>query len=177
MKRSLRYYGDPILREVAEPIDEITDEIRKLVDDMIEIMQANDGIGLAAPQVGEKVRLFVACIELEDENGDVHIGAPRVYINPILSEPSSIMVERSEGCLSIPKLHGPVTRPFSITIEATNLKGERFIEKRERYAGRCMMHETDHLNGILWIDHVKGKQRTDMEPALRRIKQKYYKSI
>jgi peptide deformylase len=170
---TLRYYGDPILREKAKPVDSITDEIRRLAADMIETMLSVNGIGLAAPQVGKPLRLFVSNVEFEDEEGEVHIGEPRVYINPTLHEPSEELVERSEGCLSIPKLYVPVLRPLSVKVEAMDLEGNIFVRDCYGYLARNIMHENDHLNGVLFIDRVKGKKRTEIDPILRQIKQKY----
>jgi peptide deformylase len=147
MKLPLRYYGDPILRQKAEPIEKITDEIKQLAHDMIETMIASNGIGLAANQVGHLVRMFVSILEKEDEKGNLHYGPPRVYINPILSNPSSTLVEMSEGCLSLPKLYIAVARPLTIHIEALDLEGNPFFEDCHGYVARNRMHENDHLNG------------------------------
>lgn len=171
----LRYYGDPILRQKAKPVEKITDEIRQLVNDMIETMRHHNGIGLAAPQVGRLVRIFVSPIEYEDEKGELHLGEPRVYINPTLINPSEALVERSEGCLSIPKLYVAVARPLSVEVEAMDLEGKLFRRECYGYLARNMMHENDHLNGVLFIDRVKGKRRTELEPALRQIKQQYHR--
>ncbi|MCH9626695.1 MAG: Peptide deformylase [Chlamydiales bacterium] len=175
MKLPLRYYGDPVLRQKAEPIEEITDEIRQLAHDMIETMLAVNGIGLAATQVGHMVRLFVSNVDYEDESGEVHLCEPLVYINPILSNPSDMLVERTEGCLSIPNLHTAVVRPHSVEVEAQDLEGTFFKKVCEGYLARNIMHENDHLNGVLFIDRIKGKRRTLLEPELRRIKQCYFK--
>lgn len=175
MIRELRYYGDPVLRQKAQPIEEITDEIRQLAQDMIETMLKFDGIGLAAPQVGVLLRIFVSNVDYEDEQGEVHIGAPRVYINPILKHPSDVIVERSEGCMSIPKLYLAIPRPLSIVVEATDLEGNLFTRDCYGYLARNMMHENDHLNGVLFFDWLKGKRRSQIEPQLRLIKQKYMK--
>lgn len=175
MKRDLRYYGDPILREKAKPIETITDEIRELARDLIDTMLAVNGIGLAAPQVGVLLRMFVSNVEFEDEQGEVHTGQPRVYINPVMKNPGTAIVERSEGCLSVPKLYLPVPRPLTITIEATDLEGQLFKRDCYGYLARNMMHENDHLNGVLFFDWIKGKRRNQIEPQLRLIKQKYYK--
>lgn len=174
MKLPLHYYGDPILRQKAKPVEEITDEIRQLCQDMIETMLEYKGIGLAATQVGHMVRIFVSNVEFEDEEGEVHLGDPVVYINPVLSEPSDTCVERSEGCLSIPKLYAAVTRPLTITVEAMDLEGNLFKKECYGYHARNIMHENDHLNGVLFIDRIKGKRRTQLEPELRRIKQHYW---
>lgn len=169
----LRYYGDPVLRKKAEPVAEITEEIRHLVHTMYELMEKHNGCGLAATQVGELLRLFVSNVDREEPNGEVILGPPRVYINPILSNPSEIMVERGEACLSIPKLYLPVQRPMSITVVATDLEGKQFTHECSGFLARNMMHENDHLNGVLFIDRVKGKLRNEAEPFLRKIKQTY----
>jgi peptide deformylase len=174
MKLNLRYYGDPILREKAKPIQEITEEIRQLAHNMIETMLSLNGIGLAATQVGVLLRLFVSNVDYEDEQGEIHFCEPKVYINPVLSNPSHVVAERSEGCLSIPKLYVPVSRPLAITIEWQDLEGNLFKREVSHFLARNLMHETDHLNGVLTIDRLKGKRRTEVEPFLRRIKQHYY---
>lgn len=174
MKLPLRYYGDPILRQKAQPVEAITEEIRQLCLDMIETMLAYNGIGLAAPQVGHLVRIFVSNVAYEDGEGEVHLGDPVVYINPVLVEPSDSLVERSEGCLSIPKLYAAVARPLKITVEAMDIEGKSFTKECYGYHARNIMHENDHLNGVLFIDRIKGKRRTLLEPELRRIKLQYY---
>lgn len=172
----LRYYGDPILRQMAQPVAEITDEIRELCHNMIETMLHHNGIGLAGPQVGHLLRIFVSNLDYEDEQGELHLFEPKVYINPILSNPGDVLVERNEGCLSIPTLSLPVARPLSIHLEATDLEGKQFHEECYGYQARNRMHENDHLNGVLTIDRIKGKRRTLLEPELRRIKLQYYNS-
>ena len=124
----LLYYGNPILRKTAKPVDEITDEIRAICHNMVETMLHYQGIGLAAPQVGHLLRIFVSNVDYEDENGEIHLRAPKIYINPTISNPSDALVERSEGCLSIPKLYAAVARPLSIELEATDINGNLFTE-------------------------------------------------
>jgi peptide deformylase len=172
-KYELKYYGDPVLRKKAKPVEKITPEIIHLVQSMIELMEKHNGCGLAATQVGELYRIFVSNVEYEDDNGEVHLGEPRVYINPVLSDPSEIYVERGEACLSIPKLYLPVERPLEIKVTALDLEGNTFTRECKRFLARNMMHENDHLNGVLFIDRVKGKLRTEAEPYLRKIKQQY----
>lgn len=174
MTLQMRYYGDPILRQKALPVEKITDEIREICNNMIQTMMHYDGIGLAAPQVGYLLRIFISNVDHEDAEGEIHLCPPKVYINPVVSNPSDIMVERSEGCLSIPKLYAAVARPFSIDLEAMDLEGNSFHEQCYGYQARNRMHEIDHLNGTLFIDRIKGKRRTELDPALRRIKQQYY---
>src|SRR5689334_17171765 len=145
MMLKLKYYGHADLRKKAEPINEITEEIRTLAGNMIETMLKSDGCGLAATQVGVMLRLFVSNVSHEDEEGQVHYGEPKVYINPVLSNPSEILIERNEACLSIPKLFGPVVRPLSVTIQATDLNGEPFQKECHAFLARNIMHENDHL--------------------------------
>ena len=173
---SLRYYGDPVLRQKALPIEEITDEVRQLAHDMIEVMRVHNGVGLAAPQVGRLVRLFISNIEREDDDGKLHFCEPVVYINPVISHVSDSCVERSEGCLSIPKLYADVIRPFSVTVEALDVEGKAFKKECAGFLARNILHENDHLNGTLFVDRIKGKRRTALESELRCIKQHFYTS-
>ena len=170
----LRYYGDPVLRKKAEPIEKITQEIRDLAQQMIQLMEEHKGCGLAATQVGALHRLFVSNVDREDEKGEVHLGEPKVYINPVISNPSKVLVEQAEGCLSIPKLSLPIERPLSITIEFTDLEGNHHTKECYGFLARNMMHENDHLNGVLHVDRYKG-DREALSQALRKIKRTYYK--
>ncbi len=173
MKLNVRYYGDPILRQKAEPVEKITEEIRQLCLDMCETMLSFNGIGLAAPQVGRLLRIFISNVAWEDERGELHLSEPKIYINPVLTAPSDTTAERSEGCLSIPKLYAAVDRPLTIHLDALDIEGNPFSEDCYGYVARNRMHENDHLNGVLFIDRIKGKRRSQLEPALRLIKQQY----
>lgn len=169
------YYGDPILRKHCEPITEITDEIRKLASDMIETMDKNDGIGLAAPQVGRTLRMFVLRNYIYQEDGHWTLSEPKVYINPKLSSPSDHTISDVEGCLSLPGLRLDVDRPGKVTIEAMDLDGNVFVEGLEGYNARVRMHENDHINGVLFIDRVDVNTRKKIDPILKAIKKKYSK--
>lgn len=166
------YYGNPLLRRKCKPIAQITDEIRKLAADMIETMIAHNGVGLAAPQVGRDVRIFVMREEIMKEEGDFEFSSPEVVINPTLSQPSLETQTGPEGCLSIPGLHLEIQRPQSITIRYQNLLGESKEEKLENFRARVFMHENDHLNGTLTIDRVSSDMRKKIDPILRKIKDK-----
>ncbi len=171
----LVYYGDRQLRASSQPILEITPEIRALVENMIETMDARHGIGLAAPQVGYLLRLFVLRNYIENAEGDLSVSEPRVYINPKLSQPSSETEIASEGCLSIPGIRGDVERPLSILVEATDLEGNRFEERVVGYNARVRMHENDHLNGVLFIDRMDPDSRRKLEPLLKQIIREHQK--
>lgn len=169
----VRYFGDPCLRKKASPIEEITDEVRQLAADMIETMLAHDGCGLAAPQVGESVRMFVSIIKGEEEDGTIVYRDPYVIINPEIEHTTQLMSEMEEGCLSLPKLYIPVMRPISIKFRAMDLEGGVIERDVHDFLARHYMHETDHLNGVLTVDYLKGRRRAQVEPALRLIKKRY----
>ena len=173
MLLKIYYYGHPILRKRCEPVKEITDEIRKLAQDMIETMDKNDGIGLAAPQVGHSIRMFVLRNYIPSEDGHWTLSEPKVYINPKLSNPSECFISDTEGCISLPGLRLHVSRPDKITIEAMDLEGKTFIEELEGYNARVRMHENDHINGVLFIDRIDVNTRNKIDPTLKEIKKKY----
>lgn len=173
MKLSLRYYGDPILRAKAKAIEEITPEIRQLAHDMIETMIGSNGVGLAAPQIGKLLRIYIFRDEWLNPEGHYELGPPQVAINPIFSAPSKETDTMLEGCLSLPNLHIKVTRPKKIHIRYQNLEGEVIEKDLEGFLARVNMHENDHLNGVLHIDRASPKDRKAIEPQLQKIKQKY----
>lgn len=165
----LAYYGNTILRRVADPVMEITDSVRKLVEEMIETMDACDGVGLAAPQVHHSVRIFVLREAIEDGKGHFSLGEPKVYINAVVSEPSAETWKVSEGCLSIPTIQAEVERPKEITIEYMDLEGRKVRERCSGWMARIIMHEADHINGVLFIDHLSEKEKKELDPFLKRM--------
>jgi peptide deformylase len=177
------YYEHPALRKVAEPVPEITDEVHTLCERMIATMREHDGIGLAAPQIGDNRRLYV--IEIppppEDDEEDTPPPClspgemalmpkmPMALINPELSEFSEQECEFVEGCLSIPELTAPVTRSRYVKLDAQLLDGSRVSLTCGGLLARCLMHEQDHLDGILFIDHISEEDRTEMAAALEQM--------
>lgn len=135
--------GEEILRKKAEPVPEINDEIRELAENMFETMIENNGVGLAGPQVGKLLRMFVIIAD-----DDVR----RVFINPQIIKTSTEVVEYDEGCLSIPQVYETITRPASVTVQAYDEKGKRFVLEANGFLARIIQHEYDHLDGILYID-------------------------
>lgn len=148
--RNLVLEGDPLLRKTSRPVDEITPRIIKLLDDMADTMYFEGrGIGIAAPQVGVLRRVFV--VDVGDEHGKLE------FINPEIIESSGSQVD-GEGCLSVPGKTCEVERPEHIKVKALNRDGEEFILEADGLLARCICHENDHLNGILFIDKsVDGK--------------------
>jgi peptide deformylase len=153
--RDILIHPDPRLKKVADPVPEISDEIRRLADDMLETMYDAPGIGLAAPQVGVSRRLLVMdCVKEEG-------AAPRpmVLINPEITWESPALNTYEEGCLSIPEQYADVTRPAEVEVAWTGLDGKRHQEKFDRLWATCVQHEIDHLNGTLFIDHLTALKR------------------
>jgi peptide deformylase len=146
--RTILHYPDPRLREEATDVDDVTDELRKLIDDMAETMYAAPGVGLAAPQIGVSKRLFIIDIAGEDEPSEL-----RVFINPVLSDGTGEIVW-GEGCLSFPEIHEDITRASEITVRARDENGKEFELRAEGLLAVAIQHETDHLDGKLMIDHV-----------------------
>ena len=135
--------GEEVLRKKAEPVTEINDEIRALVEDMFETMIDKDGVGLAAPQIGKSLRLFVVIAD-----DDVR----RVFINPQIIKTSTEVGEYDEGCLSIPQVYETIVRPLEVTVQAYNEKGRPFTLEADGLLARIIQHEYDQLDGILYID-------------------------
>jgi len=173
VKLPLFYYGHPILRKKCEPVEEITPQIRKLVADMIDTIDQINAIGLAAPQVGKSIRLFVLRRYIIMPDGKWTVSEPYVYINPKILEHSEETWVDDEGCMSIPGIRLPVVRPVRIKIEALDLEGKLVLHELEGLNARVVFHENDHINGVLYIDRVDEKIRKEAEPQLRNIKKKY----
>lgn len=173
MQLPIRYYGDPVLRAKAKPLEKITQEIIELAHNMIETMILNNGVGLAAPQIGKSIRLYVCRDEIKNFEGEYTLGEPKVMVNPVLTNPSEETVTQVEGCLSIPGLHLNIERPKAIYIRYQNLSGEFIEEELTDYFARVNMHENDHLNGTLHIDRASAQDRKKAEPILKQIKKKY----
>ena len=135
--------GEESLRQKSEPVPEVNDEIRQLAEDMFETMIEKEGVGLAAPQIGKNIRMFVLIAD-----DDVR----RVFINPQIIQTSSETSEYDEGCLSIPQVYETITRPVGVTVQALNEKGRPFTLEADGLLARIIQHEYDHLDGILYID-------------------------
>jgi peptide deformylase len=168
----IAYYGNPILRKKGELVSEITPEIKTLVEEMIESMDIYFGMGLAAPQVHRSLRLFIIKTPVENENNEVELGEVKVFINPKLSEPSEETWKAPEGCLSIPQMRGNVTRPKEITVEYTTLEGKTVKERVKGWEARVIMHENDHINGVLYIDRLDPEDRAKYESFLKKLEKR-----
>ena len=153
--------GHPVLRTTARPIERTelrSSAIQKLIDDMIDTMREYHGVGLAAPQVHESLRLFVAALDHEDDEDEPASAGPIAIINPEITVVGSDVVEDWEGCLSIPDIRGRVPRARAITVRGLDRKGGRIELHAHDFPARVIQHETDHLDGVLFFDRMRALQ-------------------
>jgi len=156
-------YGDSVLEKPSVPITKFDDELRQLADDMFESMYAAHGVGLAAPQIGISKRVAVIDVTFK-EDPDAKI----VLVNPEIIHVEG-RITSNEGCLSLPEFREKVTRPRKVTARAQNLKGETFEVTGEELLARALLHETDHLNGKLYISHISGLKRDLIKRKIRKL--------
>ena len=162
----IRLYSDPILREKALPVQEITDAERKLAADMLATMYASPiGVGLAAPQVGILKQLIVIDLDRDDPDG-----TPLVLFNPKIHSLEGKTI-KEEGCLSFPGITADVKRAVKAVVTAQDIEGKPIQIEGEDLLARALQHEIDHLNGILFIDYVKGLKRQLLRGKLRKLQQ------
>jgi peptide deformylase len=142
------------LKKISTKVEVVTDELRVLMDDMLETMYDAPGIGLAAVQVGEPVRVITMDLAREGEEP-----APRYFVNPEILSTSEETLGYEEGCLSVPEYFDEVERPSKVTIRYMNYQGETIVEEAEGLYAVCIQHEMDHLEGVLFIDHLSRLRR------------------
>ena len=150
---------DPLLRQISSPVEEVDDELRKLIDDMFETMYAAPGIGLAAIQVGVAKRVLVIDLQEPKEEGGEPVREPLVFVNPEIMEASDTLQVYSEGCLSVPEMYAEVERPDRIRARWLDRDGTSHEEELDGLLAICLQHEMDHLEGILFIDHLSRLKR------------------
>jgi peptide deformylase len=153
MIRPIVRYGAAVLHAPASPVDQITPDVQQLIDDMIQTMYAAPGIGLAAPQVGVPLRLFVADVSVGRNPADLV-----VFINPEFVERDGMQLEE-EGCLSAPGFNATVARPARATLKGLDRQGAELVVEATGLLARCFQHEMDHLDGTLFIDRLRGLQK------------------
>jgi len=153
MIRPIVRYGAGVLHAPASPVDQITPDVQQLIDDMIQTMYAAPGIGLAAPQVGVPLRLFVADISVGRNPADLI-----VFVNPEFVERDGMQLEE-EGCLSAPGFNATVARPARAKLKGLDRQGAEQVVEGTGLLARCFQHEMDHLDGTLFIDRLRGLQK------------------
>ena len=156
-------YGNPVLEKPAETITVFDEKLQKLVEDMFESMYAAHGVGLAAPQIGISQRIAVIDVSFKEDPK-----AKLVLVNPVI-----VRIEGkqrgSEGCLSIPDFREEVTRPMRVTVRAQDATGKTFEASGEELLARALVHETDHLNGKLYISHISALKRDLMKRKIKKL--------
>jgi peptide deformylase len=157
----LRFWPDPVLARVAVPVARFDAALRALAADMFETMYAAPGRGLAAPQVGESLRLFVMDIGWKEGRPE-----PRVIVNPVLGAASEEVAVQDEGCLSLPGLMVPVARPVAVTMDWHDLDGAAHRARLTGFTALCAQHECDHLDGVMTLDRLDPAGRAALAPAL-----------
>ncbi len=150
--RTLHLLGSPVLRQKAAAIRTVDEEVRRLVEDLFDTMHAAKGVGLAANQIGAARRVAVVDVGEEDP-------PPLVLINPVIVERSAERETAEEGCLSIPEIFGDVTRAARVVVEALDRDGRTFRAEAHGYKARAIQHEIDHLDGVLFLDHLSAVKR------------------
>jgi len=176
MAGSVCIYGNPVLRKKAQPVAEVTAEIRALADRMFGIMYAEEGIGLAAEQVGHTEAIFVLDVPSDaDKNekglpNNPGVKMPQAFINPEIIGASEEMSVAEEGCLSFPKLYVPVRRPSEVVLRYLDRDGNPQVVNAKGLLARAIQHELDHLNGVLLVDHMTPSGKLKHALLLRKFK-------
>ncbi len=163
MKRPILRYGAPVLHTPAQPVPAVTPEVEQLIDDMVETMHAAPGVGLAAPQIGEGLRVCVVDLSVGKRASDIH-----VLINPEVLQQSGMQLHE-EGCLSVPGIEASVVRPLSLRVRAQDRGGEMREIEANGLLARALQHEIDHLDGILFLDRLRPIYRWSI---IRRIERR-----
>ena len=156
MIRPLVLLPDPVLRQLSRPVERVDDELRRFADDMLETMYDAPGIGLAAIQVGEPLRMVVIDLAKEGEPP-----APHLFVNPEIVARGDGLSVYEEGCLSIPDYYAAVERPDTVTVRYLDRDGKEQVIEADGLMATCLQHEIDHLDGVLFIDHI-SKLKRDM---------------
>ena len=159
-------HPDPVLRAKAEPVEVFDEGLKTLAEEMIRVRKEHAGIGLAAPQVGHSIRMFVCNTEEEGEED-------RIFVNPEVLETSGDLEWAEEGCLSLPEIHGSVRRPSFVRIRAQDLDGNTFELESDDLHARVWLHENDHLDGVMILDRMRPLDRLASRRAVKHLESIY----
>ena len=182
MELKIKTYGDPVLRERARPVDEITPEICDLAEEMLRVMHQQNGVGLAAEQVGRREAVVVIDIppvaDCDKEKNPLNPDAvmPLVLINPEITESSKKKESCEEGCLSFPGLWAEVSRPAEVTVHYTGIDGRQQDMRCRGLLARAVQHELDHLNGTLFIDRISYARKIALKGRLKKLQEETLES-
>ncbi len=161
-------YNDPVLRKKAEPVKENSEQLQNLIDAMFDTMYNSQGVGLAAPQIGQSLQIFVTDPDAITEEDEPSVG-PLVFINPEIISKTGENLKMEEGCLSIPEVRDDVVRPEKVVIRYLNRNFEEEELEADGWMARVIQHEYDHLQGILFLDHLSAFKRRLHRSRLKKI--------
>jgi peptide deformylase len=164
MAYELVYYGHSTLKKIAKEVVNIDGEVIDLIDSMYNVMYRSKGLGLAAPQVDVSRRIFV--LDIEDDKKNISLA----LINPVIKEFSDQEIPYEEGCLSLPGIMAEVVRPAEVLVTGLDRDGKEVRIEAGGLLARVMQHEIDHLNGIVFVDHIEDYLRNELRPELKKIK-------
>lgn len=168
----IRIYGDEVLNKKADEIEDITPEIKELASEMFKKCPEANGIGLAAPQVGVSIRMFIILVpESTDDDGERTPGYKEVFINPKISDPRGACT-MEEGCLSVPGIWEIIERAETVSVEYTNIGGERVKREFDGLLARVIQHENDHLDGILFVSKLPKLKQDLLKKRLKNLKER-----
>lgn len=187
-KLQLKFYGDPVLRQVGEKIVSFDEKLERFAREMLDLMYRENGAGLAAQQAGYALQLCVVDLQLpknHDEEPAILDGKevsvsdlmPLFVVNPIIEKESEDVWDCVEPCLSLPNMRAKVTRSESIVVSFSDLKGESHTMECGGYLARCLMHEIDHLQGVLYIDRLHPRELDKLKPKLKKLKRETKASL
>lgn len=179
MELRITNYGEPVLRETGKPVQTFDSALKKLAADMIETMYAAEGVGLAAHQVDQAIQLCVVDVSHMDPSElhytidgkvpPIDLIMPMALVNPRLQALESPILDGEEGCLSFPGIRGDVPRPEAIAVDYQDLDGAHHHLRAEGWFARVVQHEVDHLNGVLFIDHLETRRKRMLDSKIKRI--------
>ncbi len=161
----IRIYPDPVLRRKCPPVESFDEDLRRLAADMVETMHAAPGVGLAAPQVGVELRIALVDLSVGEDPDQL-----LTLVNPEILEQEGREVD-VEGCLSLPGITDKVPRPYKLRLKAQDLQGETFELEAEDWMARAICHELDHLDGVLFFDHIRGLRKEKVRRQLKKLLQ------
>lgn len=183
MIRDIVIFGDKVLREKCPRVQTVTEDVLTLAADMIDTMRAADGIGLAAPQVGVATQLAVVDVSeatepltflrVDGRDAALEEWSPLIFMNPELEFPTKARSGMNEGCLSFPELRAPVTRPDVVKARLTLLDGRRIVLETDGLFSRAIQHETDHLNGVLFVDRTTAAAKLSLKKKIKLMQEEW----
>ena len=171
--REILTVPDPRLKQVSKNVDAVDDALRALMDDMLETMYAAPGIGLAAIQIGEPIRVIVMDLQEKPEGAPEDaegVKKPRFFVNPEIVWASEELAPYEEGCLSVPEIYDEVLRPAKVRLKYLDYNGQEVVEEADGLYATCIQHEMDHLNGVLFIDHLSKLKRDRAVSKVKKMK-------